>query len=295
MPPPPWRVSLHGGHSGEFCEHAAGSLRAVLEAAVTAGYHTFGVSEHAPRSQPRFLYDSEIQKGFDIPRLQRDFENYAAALPPLIDEFRDHLTVLFGFEAEIVPSASYRDEMLALRNRYPFDFMVGSVHYADEISLDGPPAQFQQACEARGGIEPLAVRYYELVAEMVQALGPDVVGHLDLIRRNAPPGAVLDSPPIRDAADRALEAIRAAGAVLDLNTAGYRKGLGSPYPAPWLVQRAHAMDIGFCFGDDSHGPADVGAGIDEARQYLLDNGVRTATVLTRDAGAVVKRKVSVND
>jgi histidinol phosphatase-like PHP family hydrolase len=84
MPPPPWRVSLHGGHSGEFCEHASGSLRAVLEAAVAAGYHTFGVSEHAPRSEPRFLYDTEIQKGFDIPRLQHDFENYAAALLPLI-------------------------------------------------------------------------------------------------------------------------------------------------------------------------------------------------------------------
>ena len=132
-------------------------------------------------------------------------------------------------------------------------------------------------------------------ARRIPALRPDVAGHLDLIRRNAPPGAVLDSPAIRKAADRALEAIRAAGAVLDLNTAGYRKGLGSPYPAPWLVQRAHAMDIGFCFGDDSHGPADVGAGIDEARQYLLDNGVPKVTVLTRDAGAVVKRQVSLDD
>jgi histidinol-phosphatase (PHP family) len=295
MPPPPWRVSLHGGHSGEFCEHASGSLRAVLEAAVAAGYHTFGVSEHAPRSEPRFLYDTEIQKGFDIPRLQHDFENYAAALPPLIDEFADRLNVLFGFEAEIVPAASYRDEMLALRKRYAFDFMVGSVHYADEISLDGPPALFQKARDERGGLEPLAVRYYDLVAEMSEALGPDVVGHLDLIRRNAPIDAALDTPPIRKAADRALEAIRAAGAILDLNTAGYRKGLGSPYPAPWLVQRAGLMGIGFCFGDDSHGPADVGAGIDQARRYLLDNGIATVTVLTRDGGAVVRREISLND
>ena len=286
---------MHGGHSGEFCEHAVGSLRAVLEAAAAAGYHTFGVSEHAPRGEPRFLYDTELAKGFDIPRLQRDFENYAAALPPLIDEFRGRLNVLFGFEAEIVPATSYRGEMLALRRRYPFDFMVGSVHYVDEIILDGPPALFQKACDGRGGLEPLAVRYYELVAEMAAALRPDVVGHLDLIRRNAPPGAALDTPAIRRAAGSALEAIRAAGAILDLNTAGYRKGLGSPYPAPWLVQRANEMGIGFCFGDDSHGPADVGAGIEQARRYLLDNGVTTVTVLTCEAGAVVKRQAGLSD
>lgn len=294
MPHEPWRVSLHGGHSGEFCEHATGSLRAVLEAAATAGYHAFGVSEHAPRSEERFLYETELQKGFHVPRLQRDFESYAAALPPLIEEFRGRLTVLFGFEAEVVPARRYRDEMLGLRARYPFDFVVGSVHYVDEILLDGPPASFQQACEGRGGLEPLAVRYYELVAEMVEALRPDVVGHLDLIRRNAPPRAVLGTPPIREAADRALEAVRAAGAILDLNTAGYRKGLGSPYPAPWLVKRAAEMGIGFCFGDDSHGPAEVGAGIDQARQYLLGNGVETVTVLAREEGAVLKRKVSLN-
>ena len=41
------------------------------------------------------------------------------------------------------------------------------------------------------------------------------------------------------------------------------------------------MGIGFCFGDDSHGPAQVGARIDDARDYLLANGVGEVTVLTR--------------
>src|SRR5438045_1413741 len=40
--PENWRVSLHGGHSGEFCDHAEGTLREILTAAVAAGYHTFG-------------------------------------------------------------------------------------------------------------------------------------------------------------------------------------------------------------------------------------------------------------
>ena len=44
-----WKTSLHGGHSGEFCEHASATLRELLEAAVEFGFDTFGVSEHAPR------------------------------------------------------------------------------------------------------------------------------------------------------------------------------------------------------------------------------------------------------
>jgi histidinol-phosphatase (PHP family) len=119
------------------------------------------------------------------------------------------------------------------------------------------------------------------------------VGHLDLIRRNAEPDAKLDTPAIRKAAGLALEAVRARGCILDLNTAGYRKGLGSPYPAPWLLRQAHEMGIGFCFGDDSHGPHQVGEGIEQARGYLFENGVDTVTVLTRENGAVVRRVVAL--
>ena len=49
------------------------------------------------------------------------------------------------------------------------------------------------------------------------------------------------------------------------------------------------MGIGFCFGDDSHGPDQVGAGIEDAREYLLENGVDRVTTLTREDGEVVRK------
>ena len=281
MPREPWRCSLHGGHSGEFCEHAAGSLEEVLEAAVAAGYDTFGVSEHAPRCEARFLYPTEKEKGFTIERLEEDFRLYIRALHELANRFAGRLTVLRGFESEVVPAAGYREKMSAYRQAGDFDYMVGSVHYVEEVSIDGPIEDFRRIRDGLGGLEALAIRYYEAVAEMIDALRPEVVGHLDLLRKNAGPGAVLDTSAIRRAARRALEAARECGAILDLNTAGYRKGLSTPYPAPWLVQRAAAMGVGFCFGDDSHGPAQVGAGMDAARHYLLAQGVKEITVLAR--------------
>ena len=288
-----WKVSLHGGHSGAYCDHASGTLRETLEAAVSAGYRTIGVSEHAPRLGQHLLYEEEVAMGWDVPRLESNFETYARDVQALSDEFDGQITVLRGFESEVAPKAGYRKIMLGLRDRFDFEYMVGSVHHVDEVLIDGPPELFARALQEQGGLEALAVAYYRAVAEMIEALKPEVVGHFDLIRKNAPPTESVATPVILKAAEEALEAARAHACILDLNTAGYRKGLGGPYPAPRLLRRAHEMGLPFCFGDDSHAPDQVGAGIEEARGYLLEHGVESITVLTREEGAVAKKEISL--
>jgi histidinol-phosphatase (PHP family) len=303
-----WKVSLHGGHSGEYCDHADATLREMLEAAVRFGYHTFGVSEHVPRVEERFLYAEEIAMGWTVEKIAEDFERYQTAVTPLAQEFADRLVVLRGFECEVVPSARYVSLMKERRERRlpdgtpAFDYCVGSVHYVEELQVDGPPATFAATVTALGGLEACAVRYYQSVAEMVEALSPEVVGHLDLVKRNVAACGLnladLETDRVHRSALAALEAVRASGSILDLNTAGWRKGLGEPYPAPWLVRAANAMGIGFCFGDDSHRPSDVGAGVEQAARYLQENGVTTVTILTREGGVgtgeIVRRKVSLS-
>ncbi|MEM7164987.1 MAG: histidinol-phosphatase [Planctomycetota bacterium] len=285
-----YRVSLHGGHSGEFCEHARGTLRETLEAAVAFGFHTFGVTEHAPRIEERFVYDSERQKGYDVARLEQEFDAYATEVQRLSDEFADRIVVLRGFEAEVVPDTRYVELMQGYRERYAFEYMVGSVHYVQGTTIDGDKDVFATLAAKLGGFESLTIAYYEAVTQMVCALTPEVVGHLDLVRKNTPHGVALDTPGIRAAAGDALAAIRDANAILDVNTAAYRKGLATPYPEPWLLRAAHDLGIPCCFGSDSHGPDEVGAGIEEARSYLLANGVPEITGLTRgDDGAICRR------
>ena len=124
---------------------------------------------------------------------------------------------------------------------------------------------------------------------MVQAVQPEVVAHFDLVRllahRLGQPQAV-ETPRVRDEALKALEAVRDAGSLLEVNTAGIRKRLGAPYPAAWIVQAAAEMGIPFCFSDDSHRPEQVGFGLEEARQHLLQNGVQQVHFLTRLNGTI---------
>jgi len=288
----PWKVSLHGGHSGEFCDHGAGTLREVVEMAVARGFHTYGVAEHAPRYEPEHLFAEEIAMGWDVPKLKQNFERYARTVAALAAEFADRITVLCGFETEVVPADRYVELMLDLRARFNFDYMVGAVHWVDGIIIDYTKAEFDRAVAHCGGIEPFAVRYYETVAEMVRGLEPEIVGHVDVIRKYASRESDVDTPVIRRAASRALDAIREHHCILDINTAALRSGLSAPFPAPWLLQMA-ACDLGIpvCFGDDSHGPGTVGFGISEAREYLLRNGVEGITTLVRTPGGLTRKVI----
>ncbi|NUM56571.1 MAG: histidinol-phosphatase [Candidatus Hydrogenedentes bacterium] len=289
----PWKVSLHGGHSGEFCDHATGTLREVIEAAIAGGFEIYGISEHAPRHGERYRYANERDKGWTLEKILADFEAYGEAIFRLAKEYADRITILRGYEIEVVPHDRYAEIMLDYRKRFRFDYMVGSVHYLHDISIDSSVEEFERVMEIAGGLEALAVEYYAAVSGMIEALEPEVVGHLDLVRKNGHLFGPLDTPAIRKAAERALEVAKAHDCILDLNTAGWRKGLDSPYPAPWLLQRANEMGVPFCFGDDSHGPELVGAGIPEAREYLFRNGVTAVTVLDRRGESVERRRVAL--
>ncbi|MDW8052354.1 MAG: histidinol-phosphatase [Armatimonadota bacterium] len=286
-----WRISLHGGHSGEFCEHAEGSLREILEAACAAGYYVFGVAEHMPRVEPQFLYPREREIGWTVETLERNFERYANTVRQLAQEFADRLIVLCGFEIEVVPTDQYAVIVRHYRQQYGFDYIVGSVHFLHDAALDGYSERpFAEVLDALGSMEAVAVEYYQRVAEMAQAVRPEVIGHLDLVRLTATRLGMAEqvaTPRVRQAVEQALEAIRAVDARVEVNTSALRKGLDQPYPADWIVQMGARMGVKFCIGDDSHRPAQVGFGLEVAREHLLRNGVREVHFLTREGNAIV--------
>lgn len=274
----PWMVSLHGGHSGEFCDHAEGTLASLLDAAVARGFRVYGVSEHAPRVSPELLYAEEIAQGWDVAHLLRLFDAYAARLEAMSCAYRGRLTVLRAFETEVVPTDRYVEVMLGLRAQYGFDYVVGSVHHVAGHIIDYRREHFEAAVAECGGLEGMAIRYYETYAQMLRDLRPEVAAHFDLVRKNAPSEERVATPAVREAAFAALAEAARAGVILDINTGGYRKGLGRPYPAPWILAEARRLGIGVCLGDDAHRPSEVGANFAEARAYLIENGYSAITL-----------------
>jgi histidinol-phosphatase (PHP family) len=287
----PWKISLHGGHSGDFCAHGTDTLRGMLDAAVAFGYTTFGVTAHSQARDAKFLYKEEVEAGSGVGDMAENFRKYASTCTDLIDEYSSQLEVLLGAEIEVVPESTFAVDAVALKRDHKLDYLVGSVHWVDELPFDTNQDDFDKAVANRGGLEPFLLRYYELVGRMIVEIEPEVVGHLDLPRLFSEGAPELESAAVGVAVARVLENILAAGTIIDLNVGALSKPLALPYPAPWIVGMASEMGVPFCFGDDSHSIAQVGAGIAEGRDYLLGLGVDSITRLTRKNGDIVKEIV----
>ena len=286
-----WKVSLHGGHSGDFCEHGSDTLREMLDAAVSYGYTTFGVTAHSQPTHPKFLYEEEIEAGLSVDDMGENFLAYVAACGALRDEYSDRIEVLMGAEVEIVPESSFAGFADSMKRQFWLDYLIGSVHWVDEMPFDTSQQDFDKAVSNRGGLEPFLLRYYELVGEMIVQVKPEVIGHVDLPRLFCEGAPELESDSVMKAVYTVFEKAKAVGCIIDLNVSALSKGLATPYPAPWIVQLASEMGVPFCFGDDSHSVAQVGAGIDAGRAYLLENGIDTITKLVRRNYTITKEIV----
>ncbi len=286
----PWFVSLHGGHSREYCDHASDTLSDMIERAIERGMVVYGISEHAPRYEEHYIYPEERAMHWTLEKIQNDFDKYAQDSRRYVEKYGKRIMLLRAFEIEVAPRAHYVERMLSLRHTHGFDYIVGSVHYVNDRLFDHRD-MFEDVVREMGGIEKMVLKYYEQLMEMVLALKPEIVAHLDVYRKYAGNVPELESAAVKRAAQDALEAVRQVNAILDINTGAYRKGLATPYPAPWIIKAARERGIAFCFGDDSHCCADVGCGIDRAKDYLLENGIFSIRVLKRDKGRLYTDEV----
>ncbi|MDE2182048.1 MAG: histidinol-phosphatase [Alphaproteobacteria bacterium] len=274
--------SFHGGHSGEFCRHAKDCLEAVVQRAVAAGFSHYGLTEHAPRFRPQDLAPEEAD--LSPSDLVDTFARYGAEAARLRDRYRDRIALFVGFETERLPPDDWAATMAGVRDSGPFEYIVGSVHDVDGVVIDFSPQQTRAAADAAGGREALQLKYFEALTDLVATLRPEVVGHLDLIRKFEPEAGF--SQRVFRRIEDALEAARSCGAVLDVNCGAHRRGLGPVYPLPAILARARAMGLCVTLGDDSHGAATVGVGLDACLRAIADAGYDSVHHLARTQDGV---------
>lgn len=267
------RVSYHTHN--EYCD-GAGTIEEVVQAAIAAGLTQVGISSHAP-----LPFETEWTMPAD--RLA----GYVRAVRDLKGRYQDQITILLGAEIDFIPdprvNAFQEEHVLPLG----FDYFVGSVHF---LGGGYPPRTFdgsENECheilrtDYHGNIEAMVVDYYSRIRRMLHLPGVAIVGHLDLIKQwNANHTDFSGNEPwYRRAVDETLTAIAASGAIVELNTAGWLKGLGEPYPAPWILGQCRDLGIPIVVNSDSHTPTEVTRGFDEGESCLADLGIVPATLL----------------
>ena len=267
-------VSVHGGHSGQFCLHAKDSLEEIVRAYLTKGFAWVGLTEHVPPASDAWRYLDEIEAGLSAADLHNRFKKYIQEARRLQELFQDQLPILVGMEIETCRGCLEFAE--GLRQEFQPDYIVGSVHFVEDICFDYSREEYLRAAKQVGGIEELYCHYFDLQYEMLQQLKPEVVGHFDLIRLfDDRYHERLALPRIWRKVVRNLELIKQHNFILDLNLRPLLKGGSEPYNSRPILELARDMHILVVPGDDSHSVSTVGCHMTAGIALLTRLGFNT--------------------
>ncbi len=264
-------VSIHGGHSGQFCLHAQDRLEEIILAYIDRGFSWVGITEHAPPEREELMYDDQRQAGSTVEQLYVDFAAYMQECRRLKEKYSDRITIFAAMESE--SCGNYQQYIPRLVTSFQPEYIVGSVHHVLEVNFDYSPAHYLQAVEKARGLTRLYARYFDLQYEMIAAIKPSVIGHFDLIRifdRNY--RQQWRQPEVWRRIVRNLELIEKLGLILDYNQRAVVKGASEPYISRPILALAREMNIAVVPGDDSHSVATVGCFIREAAATLGEMG-----------------------
>ncbi len=249
-------VDLHNHTT--LCNHATGTVEAYIEKAIENGTRYFGFSEHAPME-----FDPKYRMRYDQIPLYRSMLDQARR------QYGNRIEILTGFEVDFLPG--YMDKRVLEAEA---DYMIGSVHFLGEWGFDNP--EFIGEYQNRD-IDTVWQDYFDAVEAMAKSGHFDIVGHLDLIK-------VFKFMPRKDVrliAKKALDAIKTADMVVELNIAGYRKPVKEPYPSPQLMEEIAARDIPITFSSDAHAPEQVGLFREELIAYARHFGYTKCATFQR--------------
>lgn len=177
-------MSVHGGHSGDYCQHARDSLDDIVKTYHDQNFAWVGITEHVPPTRDSFLYPDGRAAGLTTSAMLTRFARYMTHCRNLNSAYRDRLTIFVGMETEAYQGAV--DYTIRLRDRFHPDYVVGSVHHVADTPIDMNPSEYGMAATVCGGIAALYEAYFDLQHDMIQTLKPSVVGHFDLIRITFP-------------------------------------------------------------------------------------------------------------
>ncbi|GAA5494284.1 histidinol-phosphatase [Rubritalea halochordaticola] len=230
-----------------LCQHAEGEPEAFVDAAIAAGVTEYGISDHAPF----------IPEPFDDWRmLDEQFPLYLQWIERARTHAGERLTVRAGMECDWITGCE--EWTRELRNRYEWDYLIGSVHYLeDKWDFDNPKWLGKWADTDVGLVWE---QYWNTYIQMADSGLFDILGHPDLIKK-------FGFRPDGDLSrfyEPVIDAIATSGSAIELNTAGWHKPCAEQYPHSEFLELARDAGIDLVISSDAHHPSEIARDFDKA-------------------------------
>lgn len=224
-----------------------------------------------------------LRRTDDDPDFEVDTASYFEKYQELKEVYQNQIQILFGVELGLQPqvAVNYRTYI----KNYPFDFIIGSSHLCHRMDPFLP--EFYEGRE-----EHIAYReYFESILENISAYdGYDVYGHLDYTVRYGPnKNQFYSYEAYADVIDAILHALIDAGKGIEVNTGGFKYGLGHPNPTETVIRRYRELGGEIVtVGSDAHIPQYIAYEFEKVSAILQDCGFRYYTIFQKRKAEFIK-------
>jgi histidinol-phosphatase (PHP family) len=236
-----------------------------LAAAITAGLNEIGFSEHLTLF--RDLEDWNMNPVNISPYI-----NHLQAL----QKITDNIKIKIGLEVDYY--AGREKEIIEYLKPLPLDYIIGSVHYLGEKTVDLGPEFYEGK-----SIDRLFESYFESVITAVSSGIFDIIGHCDLIRIYGYKPKMNMEPLYRKLA----RAIKENNAAFEVNTNGRNRPLADFYPDRRFLHIFREENVPVCVNSDAHMPSRIGQYFDEAYELLRYIGFTEMAVFDKRVRTMV--------
>jgi histidinol-phosphatase (PHP family) len=237
-----------------------------ISPAISAGLSEIGFSEHLTLFKDTEDWNMDpvnISKYIrHLQNLQKNTKGIKIKIGLEVDFFE-------GREEEI---KSYLDPL-------PLDYIIGSVHYLGEKTVDVGPEFYEGK-----SIDRLFEAYFDSVVTAVSSGLFDIIAHCDLIR-------IYGYKPSRDLEPlytKLAKAMKINDVAFEVNTNGRNRPLADFYPDRQFLNVFRDENVPVCVNSDAHMPSRVGQYFDEAYELLRYIGFTEMAVFDKR----VRRMVS---
>lgn len=252
----------------EFSDDSVYPMEAVVQDAVKMKLDELCFTDHVDYGiKEDWDCGKEIAYRNNEPFANVDYPAYIEKIEQMKKQYGNQIAIKTGLEFGIQTHTIPLFE--ALYERYPFDFIILSIHQVEDKEFW--TQDFQRGRTQKEYNE----RYYEEMLAVVKAYkNYSVLGHMDLIARYDQCGK-YPFEKVQPLVREILKTVIADGKGIEINTSSHRYGLTDTMPSADILKLYQKLGgTILTIGSDSHKPEHLGAYLDETKKLLRELGFK---------------------
>jgi len=240
-----------------LCRHAEGELKQYLQEAKTRGVTELGFADHFP------LKMLGVALEMPVTMEPEELKGYVEEVKELAAW--ENIEVKLGIEVDYFPGKT--ETVAEWFNYYPFDYIIGSVHFIGSWDCTHP---FYQEEFQRRPLEEIYRDYFSLIEKACYSGLFDIIAHVDAVKKF---GYRLPAHYMYPYYHRLASVFKNTGVCLELNTSGWNTEAKELYPASELLRECLKEGVEVTLGSDAHSPGQVAQHFDRLYHLLCEEGV----------------------